>query len=425
MFDVTTFLIRWFFLSNLARDVAEIQTLPCRPYHPPPIDRAYQHHLSRQEREQIWRDDCIQGILSYPPGMQRLLVLDALRVELVQLLHQKLQHSSKVLKRHNQRVHPTLSRTLSQIPRPGDIDQQQPDQNAEDGDDPFLDTDVEILKAFAPHSDDTEITVSSDSEDEDHDDIVTGDQEARQGHHTTHNAMLVISKNGTSDVIEEDDADGRNATDSPTQRRLPTKPAAPAEPLPSAEEVREATDNLRDIQDYVPQLVSAVLKSPPAFDPNLSNPIQKLRHLLLRQCVEDPNWGIDLCWLLEAEVGRTWKTLFEHRQQTGRRLIVVLPAEKAAVLAKIGTEKREAFDLLQDAEQATAYGYTFDPEKMQPTTQKEERDDIGIAPRLPSSLTLRRCSHFGDTMHFIDRLTKISLDLRMVPPAQRTVSRVL
>jgi hypothetical protein len=127
--------------------------------------------------------------------------------------------------------------------------------------------------------------------------------------------------------------------------------------------------------------------------------------------------------LLEAEVGRAWKTLFEHRQQTGRRLIVVLPAEKAAVLAKIGNEKRGAFDLLQDAEQATAYGYTFDHDRLVPSSEADENEDGGVAPRLPSSLSLRRCSHFGDTMHFVDRLTKVSLDLRVVPPAQRLVRR--
>jgi hypothetical protein len=141
--------------------------------------------------------------------------------------------------------------------------------------------------------------------------------------------------------------------------------------------------------------------------------------------LQDANWGIELCWLLEAEVGRAWKTLFEHRQQTGRRLIVVLPAEKAAVLAKIGTEKREAFDLLQDAEQATAYGYTFQnvyDTSHHGTPQSFNSEAEPTPPKLPSSLSLRRCSHFGDTMHFIDKLTQISMDLRMVPVIQRHVS---
>ena len=34
MFDVSTFLMRWLFLSNLVRDVAEVQTLPYQPYQP-------------------------------------------------------------------------------------------------------------------------------------------------------------------------------------------------------------------------------------------------------------------------------------------------------------------------------------------------------------------------------------------------------
>jgi hypothetical protein len=134
-----------------------------------------------------------------------------------------------------------------------------------------------------------------------------------------------------------------------------------------------------------------------------------------------------MCWLLEAEVGRTWKKLFEHRQQTGRRLIVVLPAEKAAVLAKIGTEKREAFDLLQDAEQATAYGYTISMDEQMLyqgyqayTNYHPPKSDVRT--RLPSSISLRRCSHFGDTMHFVDRLTRISMDLRHVPTIHRRVS---
>ena len=201
-------------------------------------------------------------------------------------------------------------------------------------------------------------------------------------------------------------------------------------PVPTISEVDDAQRTIRTVRDYLPQLVSVVLKSPPAFETHLLNPIDKLRRLIIRRCVEDANWGVDMCWLLEAEVGRTWKTLFEHRQQTGRRLIVVLPAEKAAVLAKIGTEKREAFDLLQDSEQATAYGYTMpmDQESLYhaniPYSHQQSFVDnsYSASARLPSSLSLRRCSHFGDTMHFIDRLTKISLELRQVPAIHRHVS---
>lgn len=194
----------------------------------------------------------------------------------------------------------------------------------------------------------------------------------------------------------------------------------------SSDELAQAYRSLRTVREYLPQMVSAVLKSPPAFDAHISNPLARLRKLLLQRCQQDPSWGIELCWLLEAEVGRTWKTLFEHRQQTGRRLIVVLPAEKAAVLAKIGTEKREAFDLLQDAEQSTAFGYTVDPptEVTGQYRPPEMGHEFGYSPpssRLPSSIGLLRCSHFGDAMHFIDRLSKVSSDLRRVPISHRKV----
>ena len=212
------------------------------------------------------------------------------------------------------------------------------------------------------------------------------------------------------------------------------------------EQLKQSHALLLETCEYLPQLVSAILHSPPALLAHQNHqhhldPLSTLRRLLITRCVRDPNLGIALCWLLEAEVGRAWKTLFEHRQQTGRRLIVVLPAEKAAVIAKIGTEKRSAFDLLQDVESATAYG-------MFENGPGGTRDGSGIGmdynermtgegvvagtligsgslsslystPRLPASLSLRRCSHFGDTMHFIDRLTQISLDLRLVPSLQR------
>lgn len=196
----------------------------------------------------------------------------------------------------------------------------------------------------------------------------------------------------------------------------------------SIADVIQAKQSLLLFRSYLPQLVATVLKSPPSFDLRIADPIQQLRTLLLARCVQDPSMGIELCWLLEAEVGRTWKTLFEHREkQSGRRLIIVLPADKAVVLAQIGMEKRDAFDLLQDTEQATAYGYT---ESLlldqQPNSDSDLADYDGHVDyfasdltKLPSSLSLRRCSHFGDAMQFIDRLSKISSDLRMVPCQHR------
>jgi len=322
------------------------------------------------------------------------MVMDALRVELVQRISQKIRLSEQTLRR--QRLARLRRKQQNEL---GDSSHQEADgeeMQSDDDDDPFLDADVDIIRTFEQAA-----------EDEDEDDKGLTSEEKRR-------AMLVISDDGTN-VLDSAISDKASEPELVTEE----------EPAPSTEQIQEAKKNLGQVREYLPQLVSAVLKSPPAVEPKLANPVQKLRQVMLNRCLEDPSWGIELCWLLEAEVGRAWKTLFEHRQQTGRRLIVVLPAEKAAVLAKIGTEKREAFDLLQDAEQATAYGYTMDHHHhgQRALPEDEEEDNNHPTPRLPSSLSLRRCSHFGDTMHFVDRLTKISMDLRSVPALQREVSR--
>lgn len=373
MFDVTSFLMRWLFLCNLVRDVAEIQTLPYNPQtvQLQNVEQAISTPVSCEEE---WRDKCLRGILSYPPGQQRLLVMDAMRSELVNKLANSLQHADHILERYE-----AARRRQNQLDMLGDLD-----VTIEEGDDPYIDADMEILRTFENE------TVVRDGP---LDSMSKGD------------AVLVISNiNDTSAAFDDD------------HYICPTK-----------EEVDDAQKTTRVVRDYLPQIVSVVLRSPPAFEPQLLDPIDKLRDVVINRCMDDANWGVDMCWLLEAEVGRAWKNLFEHRQQTGRRLIVVLPAEKAAVLAKIGTEKREAFDLLQDVEQATAYGYTISMDEhmfyqgYQPYTNYHPRQSEKQT-RLPSSLSLRRCSHFGDTMHFIDRLTKISMDLRHVPTIHRHVS---
>ena len=171
----------------------------------------------------------------------------------------------------------------------------------------------------------------------------------------------------------------------------------------------------QETKEYLPQLLAAALHSPPALTNDL-DPMSTLRSLLIDRCLIDPDLGIALCWLLEAEVGRKWKELFEHRQRTGRRLILVAPADKAAALVKIGVEKSSAFDLLQDAEQATAFGSHM-PESAHATD--DQSSEVPTPPSLPASLSQRRCSHYGDTMHFLDKLTQISLDLGGVPALQR------
>ena len=397
-----------------------------------------------------------------------MLVLDALRTNLVQKLTQSLKHADDILRRYQatRRRKNEERRRLKQDLATQEEDQPsvlpssatsaevtpQPDESSTaDEEDPYLDADLEILKTFEQAT----------SALMDQGGTSLGAESAVPSEDESHQAVLVISKNGTIDTSTETTASDGSSTTSMTTTSSSSSLVSPTDPadedIPSPEEVKDAQMTLRHVRDYLPQLVSAVLKSPPASYPNLLNPTQRLRRLIVQRCMEDANWGIDMCWLLEAEVGRAWKTLFEHRQQTGKRLIVVLPAEKAAVLAKIGTEKRDAFDLLQDSEQATAYGYTVSMEEdwqyqydndgvqySKPQSYHEQQQQQyqrmtvqqqhlqpqhhvadeaeTMPPRLPSSLSLRRCSHFGDTMHFIDRLTQTSLDLRQVPVMHRHVS---
>lgn len=361
MIDLSTFLMRWFFLCNLIRDVAEIQTLPYSPLqtqllqqepilpqgqpvpviadgsHPPQVPQQQHHHhpqtYSFNNPEEQWRDGCLRGILSYPPGTQRRLVMDAMRYELVHQLTQYLQH------------------------------------------------------------------------------VDTSMQRIRQG------VIQQRAADGTTTAIDANSNATKKTESVPIQ--LVSHPA-PKSTRITKTDVEDHRSNMKQIRESMPQLVSAVLKSPAPFDPNLVDPIGRLRELIIARCQADPAWGIELCWLLEAEVGRAWRHLFEHKQQTGKRLIIVLPAEKAAVLAQIGPKKREAFDLLQDAEKVTAYGYASDNEIWQEEGVRSPHPNDQM-PRLPSSISLLRCNHFGDTMQFIDRLTQISLDMTRVPAIHRHV----
>jgi hypothetical protein len=396
MFDVTNFLMRWLFLCNLIRDVAEIQTLPYNPNAPiQHVEQAISHPITCEEE---WRDNCLRGILSYPPGTQRLLVMDSMRAELVSRLSEALCTADQTLIEYEcsrRRANGQIQQGNSQYPGKDDL---------------YLDADAEILNAFKEETFDSPTTPGK----TDAARIEYIDEEEHE------NKAVMIVSNKTVNTGE-----ALGATRCMTHSKVEIT-EVDLRPPPSINEVTDAQQTIRAVRDYLPQLVSAVLKSPPAFETRLLDPIEKLRQLIIKRCVEDANWGVDMCWLLEAEVGRAWKTLFEHRQQTGRRLIIVLPAEKAAVLAKIGTEKREAFDLLQDSEQATAYGYTMPMDTSLHHNYHYEShpsyDTTDESARLPSSLSLRRCSHFGDTMHFIDRLTKVSLELRQLPYVHRHVS---
>lgn len=412
-------------MSNLVRDIAEIQTLPynpCLPQSPPvtPINThddsnyyernnspGYDHptpsslpSLSTATRvscEDEWRDQCLRGILSYPPGTQRLLIMDAMRAELVERLSWSLKEADQTLERYE------LCRR-----RREDDDSCEDLYNRDDSSDKLSHPGLEDRGSIEKECGDEDKSIQEDSCSDAFVRIRDGDKDNGEDVLTPS-----ISSSKDKDIGSNFIVDAANGEIN--KKKIPE---------PSADEVEDAQNTIRVVRDYLPQLVAIVLKSPPAFDPKLVNPVEKIRRLIIRRCVDDANWGVDMCWLLEAEVGRAWKSLFEHRQQTGRRLIIVLPAEKAAVLATIGSGKREAFDLLQDSEQATAFGYTtpFDGSLFyrDPHQHQNYHHDQGPTKRkLPSSLSLRRCSHFGDTMHFIDRLTKISLDMRGVPAVHR------
>jgi hypothetical protein len=383
MLDIPSFLMRWLFLSGLLRDATEIQTLPQLVHRQSPTDH-YQHpdvvpessdhsmshhyheptHLSVTQAEEAWRGHVIRRVLEQPPNSRnRLIVVDRVRQQLVYELQSELNWAERI----NRQFRIQQLRNLLLPHQPGEK--------------------IQANEATAAASE------------------------------------SIAESTSPNDYVSED-------------------------------QITRALLTRKQMHDNLPQLVTAVLKSPVLVSHNEHslvpdqngesmaslddhgaarnnedhfNPVQYLRHLVLNRCQLDPGWGIELCWLLEAEVGRAWKTLFEHRQQTGRRLILVLPAEKAAVLKQIGSSKREAFHMLQDVEQATAYGYAVanhDDGNNVPSSQDNADSSSWGNTRLPSSLSIRRCSHFGDTMNFVDQLSDISRDLRSIPVSQREV-RVL
>ena len=464
MLDVTTFLMRWMFLSNLLSNVADILTFPQQhPTHSqpplppsPPIHHhqphyvpnqnphslhqnptRHQHHTPRRSHsndlrahEHHWRNQCLQTILSYPPGNHRLLIVDAFRIELVQRLAHSLNLSQECLKRHRRALpqshqrpsHPGTSTHMHTLDNGA-----HPNGETEEVD---LDTDQGITETMQQ----SRLARTTPSEPTSTSDDTGSSDPLRPASADTNMSQEVgtdnHSNNNLNDLTQQDIADSSeqptNATIQSPEHALVEDASISTVQIPGITPPL-ARERLKQVREYLPQLVSAVLKSPPAVDPTIANPIQLLRQLLLNRCSQDPSWGIELCWLLEADVGRAWKALFEHPQQTGRRLLVILPVDKAAVLAKIGLEKSDAFDLLQGAEQATAFGYNIPDQQhaesfahaQSPCMMQHANVQLPSEPRLLSSLSQRRCAHFGDTMHFVDRLTKLSLDLRSVSPSER------
>eukprot|EP00557_Chaetoceros_sp_GSL56_P007830 CAMPEP_0176506198 /NCGR_PEP_ID=MMETSP0200_2-20121128/16904_1 /TAXON_ID=947934 /ORGANISM="Chaetoceros sp., Strain GSL56" /LENGTH=1056 /DNA_ID=CAMNT_0017905811 /DNA_START=322 /DNA_END=3489 /DNA_ORIENTATION=- len=363
------------------------------------------------DTEREWKRKILQTVALYPPGSLRLLALDTLRLEIVHEFARELHNADQIVQEYH-----TLRKSRDYLGdhqyRSSDIDRLVRDGESGDG------VDVIFQKAtMVDLSDELCSKTNNDEENELKDLALSADNEIK----------VVQDKNESRPEISHipqprDDS----------RHLLPEKDAYDRRIHDLEPQVMTALALQRETREYLPQLVSAILHSPAPltqstmYTPHL-NPLSTLRRLLLTRCVRDPNLGIELCWLLEAEVGRAWKSLFEHRQQTGRRLIIVLPADRAAAIQQIGLEKRAAFDLLQDVESATAYGVYggegyaeegwSDPEGSFNHDDDVHADtsDLYSTARLPASLSFKRCSHFGDTMHFIDLLTKISLDLRMCP----------
>jgi len=462
---LSQFLLRWLFIDKLLHDRAEIQSIPYTPHMPSTIDSydQFNHRMSHsmdnnpsehnyqqnihpsypsshhganaqfnehvqslRDIDEEWKIKALHGIALYPPGMSRLLALDSLRLEIVHDIAKSIYEADELLQlvdTDSRDDHPTKSSNQRGIGE-GDgkiLSAFNPDERKILSQDSQIQTDFEKTKS----------TISEDKDKTTGASIQTkGDDPMGQNMGLEMMTPTVDHLQGTRTEKNQQIGIGRNRQD------------RSATPL-LVEKVRHAKALLQEITEYLPQLISISLHSSPSLKhPSLRHldPLKILRILLINRCIKDPHLGIKVCWLLEAELGRAWKTLFEHRQQTGRRLVVILPADKAAVLAKIGVEKRLTFDFLQDVETATAFGFYDDVESRmgdawsQPTSdpythhtemqgntgERQGYSEIPRFPRLPESLSVRRCRHFGDTMYFVDRMTKISLTLKTVPHSHRS-----
>ncbi|KAL9180128.1 hypothetical protein ACHAXT_008098 [Thalassiosira profunda] len=434
MVQVTNFLLRWLFLCRLVDDRAEVQTWPYRrpgyyehpPQHQPqhsqqnyegqsqqvhPQDVHHpQHEPQRHQQHQhviedgvdipAYRESVIRSITSYPPGSsERLQKLEELRLQTVREFAKRLVHADEVI-------------------RWGAVGHQN-EREEQDG---------------RAGRKDAASTVYEDA-----DDSIQEDLQQFMQHQHKHSSLQASGPNIWKRWHflrghHANEGDGAaESTAIPASLQLNPLQGLTLDQIESS--VANAQILLAEARAFLPQLVSTVLHSPPALLPEnvFPDPISSLRSLLIHRCQTNPSLGIELCWLLEAEVGRKWKALFEHRQQTGKRLILIVQADIAAAIATIGAEKASAFNLLQDAEMATAFGMErryedqhmggghsqqpYHPSVSSHASAAAEAADA--SPRPPRSISDLRCRHFGDSMHFVDRLTQISLDLRQVPPVHR------
>jgi len=456
MVQVTNFLLRWLFLCRLVDDRAEVQTWPYRrpgyyehPPPPQPQDHAQplqhpQHPQHQHEHDQnapphepqhqqpprpppnaihdddvdmpAYRESVIRSLTSYPPGSsERLQRLEELRLETVREFARRLARADEVIRRGASGGGLDPNENEAVVDGRGEMSHRGGTGECDVTDmhdDLLFDVDEMIQDDFRrfmrrEHAHET----------------------SRQEKHS-HLWKRWHFLRGHHDEIEDGHATMSSEPGIEASRHNPLQGMSTDQIQTSVSSARQL---LTEARDFLPQLVSTVLHSPPALlpeSPSAPDPISSLRSLLVHRCVTTPSLGIELCWLLEAEVGRKWKALFEHRQQTGKRLILIVQADIAAAIATIGAERASAFNLLQDAEMATAFGtertrphedqqrhpHGLDRDPHSPSAAMGEED---FSPRPPRSVSDLRCRHFGDSMHFVDRLTQISLDLRHVPPVHR------
>jgi hypothetical protein len=360
-----------------------------------------------------YRESVIRSLTSYPPGsFERLQRLEELRLQTVREFAERLVHADEVIR---------WSALGGQ-------------QQKTDSASAAIDVDGAAEKPII--YDDGMQYIDKTIQD----DFQNFIQQQHASHGITHHGMRQSNLWNRWQFLrghKGDEAEHGISTDEETNRLVESESHNPLKSLtPEQTEVTIAAAHklLAEAREFLPQLVSTVLHSPPSLLPeNVSpDPISSLRSLLIHRCQTNPSLGIALCWLLEAEVGRKWKALFEHRQQTGKRLILIVQADIAAAIATIGAEKASAFNLLQDAEMATAFGMERRYEDVMghnghqgyhhPQQQQLFSDSSSAAASYrppPRSISDLRCRHFGDSMHFVDQLTQISLDLRHVPPVHR------
>ncbi|KAL7538463.1 hypothetical protein ACHAXR_008573 [Thalassiosira sp. AJA248-18] len=387
MVQVTNFLLRWLFLCRLVDDRAEVQTWPYRrpgyydhppsssaqqhhepppppQHHPPNSPQQQQHHSQQppshtttttpQKRSSniiinddndnmdipTYRESVIRSLTSYPPGSsERLHRLEELRLEVVREFAQRLVHADEVI-----RWGALLGGNHEQ--------QQQQQQHANNNVDLKENENVhdEIMKEGSGGNDndgmfDSRLDVVDASIQDDFQQFMQQEhsilsQEGGKQHHHHSNLwkrwhfLRGHHEHDDNAAITDDESSLSSSSSSKQHHHNPLQHQTPTQITTS---LTTAHKLLTETREFLPQLVSTVLHSPPALLPEtlLPDPISSLRSLLIHRCQTTPSLGIELCWLLEAEVGRKWKALFEHRQQTGKRLILIVQADIAAAIATI------------------------------------------------------------------------------------------